>query len=87
MDNQTVTDIHKEAMVDNMNEKVDKGKLNNNTKKVKEVPSTTVNKEGFKCDQCNFKSNKEMTLSKHINTKHAQKETEDVTKHIVCNSL
>ena len=70
-----------------MNKKVDKGKLNDNTKKVKEVPSTTVNKEGFKCDQCNFKSNKEITLSKHINTKHAQQGTEDITKHIVCNSL
>ena len=70
-----------------MNKKVDKGKLNNNTKKVKEVSSTTVNKEGFKCDKCNFKSNKEITLSKHINTKHAQKGLEDATKHIACNSL
>ena len=86
-DNGTVTEIHKEAMVDNMNEKVDEGKLNNNTKKVKEVSSTTVNKEDFKCDKCNFKSNKEITLSKHINTKHAQKGLEDATKHTACNSL
>ena len=46
----------------------------------KEGISRTLDKESTKCDQSDFKSNKEVTLNKHMNTKHAEKVIENDTE-------
>ena len=44
---------------------------------VEKIPK---DKESNKFDQCNFKSNKEITLIKHMNTKHGDKVMENDTE-------
>ena len=50
------------------------------TKKIKEGASKTVHKEVYMCDKCDFKTDKEITLTKHTNTKHAQHVVESNTE-------
>ena len=38
---------------------------------------TKIPQENFKCDKCDFISNKEITMNKHMNTKHIQKFSEN----------
>ena len=70
----------KEAEMDRTKTKISKRKVNTVTKKIKECSGRTVHKEGYMCDQCDFKTDKEITLTKHTNTKHAQNVAESNTE-------
>ena len=66
--------------MDRTKAKIRKRKVNTVTKKMKERASKTVHKEVYMCDQCDFKTDKEITLTKHTNTKHAQNVAESNTE-------
>ena len=83
-----VKDSPNKGKIHGMKHNVDKKKANISTENNKEVTSTSTSiyKEGFKCDQCDFESSKEITLLKHKNTKHEDKVTEKEIEIKVSNS-
>ena len=53
----------------------DSNKDNNNEDIIQEKEAVTISGPEFKCDLCSFKSEKLITLNKHINTKHESQKT------------
>ena len=72
-------DDHKKktkADSDNQEEMIDMEKVTATSKDKRnetEETSAEVQKEKYKCEKCDFISNKEITMNKHKNTKHVQK--------------
>ena len=81
-----VEEIPREFNIERMKAKIDKVKVNTHKINNKKGIIRTLDKESNKCDQCDFKSNKEITLSKHMNTKHAEKVIENDTELKICQS-
>ena len=75
-----VIETSKEAEMDRTKAKIRKRKVNTVTKKIIEGASKTVHKEVYMCNQCDFKIYKEITLTKHTNTKHTQNVAESNTE-------
>ena len=76
-----VEESPKHGKMTSIKETEDEVHVNTSKMSDKASTSTTTNKESFKCDECNFESNKEIILNKHINTKHALKVAEKDTKY------
>ena len=71
----------KHGKMTSIKEREDEVHVNTSKRSDKANTSTTKSKESFKCNKCDFESNKEIILNKHTNTKHALKVAEKDTKY------